>query len=152
MPLQPDRRLGPPRGLARYEDDEFNVEPFGEGRAPPSLVGMYGFIVAMVALGLVAVVIVLSILLNQENQARDNPDRTRWMLYWFMFLDLVCFIGSVIAIVMGIRGLAPANVLYRGFSVAALVLGILELITTSFSGVGLFCCTMIFELQRGGMG
>lgn len=137
---------------ARYEDDEFNVEPFDDSRARPGLVGMYGFIVAMVSLGLVAVVIVLAVLLGHENEARDNPDRTRWMLYWFMFLDLISFIGSVIAIVMGVRGLAPANVLYRGFSVAALVLGILELVATSFFGLGLCCFTMIFEVHRGGMG
>ena len=151
MPSQSDRRPAPPRGLARFEDDDFDGEPYDDGPSHPTLAGMYGFIIAMVSLGLLGVVVALWILLQQENQMQAD-DRTLWMFSWFLFLDLISFVGGLAATILGARGMARSNPLYRGFSVAAMILGILELAVTSIFGLFFFCCTTGLLLNRGGMG
>ena len=110
--------------------------------------GMYGFIIALISLGLLIVVTILWLIMNQEDRQQQNVDRTRWMLYWFMFLDLMSFAAALTATVLGGRGLTPSNQLYRGLSLAALILGILEMAATSLFGLGLFCCVSFMELFR----
>src|SRR5262249_19743866 len=94
----------------------------------PTNAGMIGFILAMSAVGLLAVVFVLNIFLNQEEHVQQNIERVRLMYFWFLFLDAVCFLCGLTATIFCGRALAPTNSLYPGWSVIGLVLGILEMI------------------------
>ena len=151
-PQPPDDDGGPPRPPsshrhARYDDFDDDFEA-GQPRSGinPSSAGLVGFIFSLVSIGLLLVVAVLWYFLDQE-QARDrNVESKRWMLYWFLFLDALSFFASIAAIVMGGKGLTPTNPLYRGFSMAALILGLLEIITTLMFGLFMTCFVFIFEV------
>src|SRR5438874_13772916 len=126
--------------MARPEDfrDDFDPPPSRSGEHPTSM-GMIGFIFAVVSVALLIVVAVLWHLMNQEDQRGQNASRERWMMLWFMFLDSLSLFSALTAIVLGARGLAASNSLYRGYSLAALVLGILEIIGTMIFGCVLTC-------------
>ena len=55
------------------------------------------------------------------------------------------------ATILGVRGIARTNPLFRGFGVAALVLGIIEIAVTTIFGLIFFCCSLGL-LAHGGMG
>jgi hypothetical protein len=151
MAAPPNRRPGRPlstRCNARYEDDDLDLSPPRSTLEHSTNAGMYGFIISLISLGLLIVVTILWIIMNQENRQQQNDDRTRWMLYWFMFLDLMSFGAALTATILGGRGLTPSNQLYRGLSLAALIIGILEMAATSLFGLGLFCCVSFLELVR----
>jgi hypothetical protein len=155
LPNRRPSRPDPPgqvwsRCQARYGDDDFDLAPPLADYHHPTNAGMIGFIVSLVSLGLLIVVAILWVFLDQENRQQQNIERTRWMLYWFMFLDVVSFLAALTATIMGGRGLTPTNPLYRGFSVTALILGILEMLATAFFGLFLFCCVMVFEVFKAG--
>lgn len=135
----------------RPYDDDFDDEPPGEIQGRPTMAGMYGFLFALIALGLLGVVAILWFLLRQENQLQLD-ERTRRMFFWFLFLDVVSFIGALIATILGARGVAPDNPLHRGFSLAAIILGIIELVVTAIFGLIFFCCSLFIEIIRGGGG
>lgn len=110
--------------------------------------GMIGFIAAMVSLGFLAVVLVLNIFLKQEEQLQENIERVRMMYLWFLVLDLLSFFAGLTAAIMCGRGLAPTNPLYRGWSVAGLILGILEMIGAIVFGL-FMTCAIAFLGMRG---
>jgi hypothetical protein len=142
----------PPSGAkrVRYDDeDDFDVGPRRSMDHNASSAGMVGFIFAAVAIGLFAVVLVLWIFLDKEEVQMRNPDRRRWMLYWFMFLDVLSFFAALTAVVMGGRGLAPSNPLYRGWAMTALILGILELVGTVIFFFVMTCVVLLFEIGGG---
>jgi hypothetical protein len=95
------------------------------------------------------VVAVLWILLDQDQQQARNPNSKRWMLYWFLFLDVLSFFASLIAAILGGRGLTPTNPLYRGWSMAALILGLVGIMATIFFGIFMTCFVLIFEAFGG---
>ena len=84
----------------RYDDDDDDFE-IGHRRGTEeneSSAGVVGFIFAGVAIGLLLVVLILWIFLNKEEmQQPGNVDRKRWMLYWFMFLDVLSFFAVGVA-------------------------------------------------------
>ncbi len=117
----------------------------------PSTVGVIGFISAMVWIGLFLVMLGLKLLLDQENLQVQVPDRTRWMLYWFLALDFMSFIAALTALILGARGLSSVHTHYRAWAVAALILGIIEILGTVLFGCFMGCTVMWFEaLNRGG--
>jgi hypothetical protein len=130
----------------RYADDDDNYDigqPHGFENATSA--GVIGFIFALVSIGLLVVVAVLWILLDQDQQQQRNIDSKRWMLYWFLFLNVLSFFAALVAAILGGRGLSPANPLYRGWSMAALILGLVEIIATIFFGIFMTCFVLIFE-------
>ena len=129
-----------------YDDDDDNYD-IGQARGGEnaSSAGVIGFIFALVSIGLLVVVAVLWILLDQDQQQARNVNSKRWMLYWFLFLDVLSFFASLIAAILGGRGLTPTNPLYRGWSMAALILGLVEIIATIFFGIFMTCFVLIFE-------
>jgi hypothetical protein len=134
----------------RHDDDDDNYDigqPRGGGNA--SSIGMIGFIFALVSIGLLMVVAVLWILLDQDQQQVRNASTKRWMLYWFLFLDVLSFFAALIAAILGGRGLTPTNPLYRGWSMTALILGLVEIIATIFFGIFMTCFVLIFEAFGG---
>jgi hypothetical protein len=137
------------RRHARYdEDDDFDVG-HPRGADHPTSAGMVGFIFALVSLGLLVVVVVLFLFLQQEDQVQQNASRKRWMLYWFLLLDVLSFCASLAATVLGGRGLTPSNQLYRGWSMFALILGITGIVVTILFGIFMTCAVMIFEVFGG---
>ncbi|MBI2808436.1 MAG: hypothetical protein HYX68_25905 [Planctomycetes bacterium] len=159
-PFREPGGLGVARSFARrrdrYDDDDDN--DLGLGRRPdrreenPTTAGMMGFIFCAVSAGLLIVVFILWLFLKQENQAQENLSRTRWMLYWFLFLDFVSFIAALAATVLGARSMAATNTLYRGYGVTALILGILEMIVTVIFGFFMTCAVLLFEALRNAGG
>jgi hypothetical protein len=139
--------------MARFDGDEDDLE-FGAPRIPEraSNAGMIGFILALVSLGLLGVVCVLWYAMSVENQQQENAERVRLMLWWFTFLVISSFFISVAATILAARGLSPANPLHRGWSLAALVLGIIEILITGLLGFSLSCCVGVMELMRHGGG
>jgi hypothetical protein len=142
----------------RYDDDDdFNVgrpRP-RRGDENPTSAGMIGFIAAMVSLGLLLVVLVLFIFLKQEDQAGQggaNVERTRLLYYWFMLLDVLSFFAALTATILGARGSSPTNTLFRGYGVAALVLGIIEMAVTVLFSFWMMCAVFFVELARAGVG
>ena len=130
----------------RYDDDDdFEGGQRRGTEENASSAGMVAFIFAAVAIGLFAVMLILWIFLNKEEVQQRNIDRKRWMLYWFMFLDVLSFFAALTAVVMGGRGLAPSNPLYRGWAMTALILGILELIGTMIFFFFMTCAVLLFE-------
>jgi hypothetical protein len=137
----------------RYDDDDdFNVGRPRRGDENPTSAGIIGFIAAMVSLGLLAVVVVLYIFLKQEDQQAANIERTRLLYYWFLLLDVLSFFAGLTATILGARGSAPTNPLYRGYGVTALVLGIIEMAITVLFGFWMTCAVMVVELMRAGVG
>jgi hypothetical protein len=140
----------------RYDDDDdFNVGRPRRGDENPTSAGMIGFIAAMVSLGLLAVVVVLFIFLKQEDQGGQggaNIDRTRLLYYWFLLLDVLSFFAALTATILGARGSSPTNPLYRGYGVAALVLGIIEMAITVLFSFWMMCAVFVVELARAGVG
>ena len=61
-------------------DDDYGDGRYDDGPVQPTLAGMYGFIIAMVSLGLLGVVTALWFLLQEENPGQAN-DRMLWM-FW----------------------------------------------------------------------
>ncbi len=131
--------------MSRPEDfrDDFE-RPRSSQAETASSAGVIGFIFALVSIALVVVVVVLWQLLKQEEQVRQDPSRERWMALWFLFLDFLSMICSLIAIILGVRGMSPKNVLYRGYSITALVAGSFELVVTLLFGCFLTCFAAIF--------
>ena len=130
-----DREIGAPR--PSYEER-------------PTTAGMTGFITAMVALGLLAIVLVLYIFLQEEEQVQQNIERRRWMYYWFLILDVLSFFAGLIATLLGGRSLSPFNPLYRGWGLTALIVGIMAMIVTLPFGLFMMCAALILEINRGG--
>jgi uncharacterized BrkB/YihY/UPF0761 family membrane protein len=134
----------------RYDDD-FDVAPGRQSRQDPTNAGLIGFIAAVVSLGLLVVVVILYIFLQHEEQQGHNAahdERVRWMYYWFLFLDVVSFLAALTATIAAGRGLAPSNALHRGWAVAALVLGIIEMLITIGFGLFMTCCVILLEAFR----
>ena len=102
----------------------------------------------MVSLGLLVVVLVLYLFLSQEEQQAQNVDRKRLLMWWFLILDILSFLAGLVATILSTRGLAASNPLYRGWSVAGLILGIIELIITMGFGLCLTCVVFITEIER----
>jgi archaellum biogenesis protein FlaJ (TadC family) len=131
----------------RYDDDDdFDVGRPRRSNENPTSAGMIGFLAAMVSLGLLLVVLVLFIFLKQEDLAARggaNIERTRLMYYWFLILDVVSFFAALTATILGARGSSPTNPLYRGYGVAALVLGIVEMAITVLFGFFISCCGVL---------
>ncbi len=137
------------RNNARYdEDDDFDGDPSRRSYQNPTNAGLIGSIAAIVSLGLLAVVVVLYIFLQQEEQRGHNDERERWMYYWFLILDVVAFFAALTATVAGGRGMAPSNPVYRGWAIAALVLGIIEMLITVGFGFFMTCSVLILEVFR----
>jgi magnesium-transporting ATPase (P-type) len=134
----------------RYDDldDDFDVGPPRDSENATSA-GMIGFIFAVVSIGLLVVVAVLWTLLDHDQQQARNVDQKRWLLYWFLFLDMLSFFAALVAVIMGGRGLTPTNPLYRGWSMTALILGILEIIATIIFGIFMTCFVLLFEALGG---
>jgi hypothetical protein len=133
---------------AQDYDDNFEFGP-ARGEETGSSAGMIGFIFAVVSIGLFVVVGVLWYFLDDDQARMQNQSQKRWMLYWFLFLDVVSFFAALAATVLGGRGLSPSNSHYRGFSLAALICGLIEIILTLVFGVILTCFVMIFEAFAG---
>ncbi len=134
----------------RYDADYDDYTPPAR-RGPvqhPTTMGMIGFILSIVSLGLLLVVVVLWMALKQENQQQEVQQRTRLILYWFGILDIVSLFMALAAILFSARGLAPSNPLYRGWSIAGLALGILEVIVTIIFGMFMGLAILCFELLR----
>lgn len=126
-------------------DDDFDIARPRDGENPTAA-GVIGFVFAFVSIGLLVVVGLLWHFLS-EGEARigRNVDQRRWMLYWFVFLDILSFFAALAACVLGGRGLSPSNPLYRGWSWAALLLGLAGIIVTLFFGLFMTCCVALFE-------
>jgi hypothetical protein len=133
--------------MARPEDfrDDFD-KPRSDRADHGSSVGLIGFISALVSIALIVVIFVLWQLLKQEQQAQQdpNPNRERLMALWFLILNALSLVFSVVAVILGIRGMAPRNQLYRGYSITAMVAGSFELIATLFFGCFLSCFAAFF--------
>ena len=144
------RNLGMP---SRYGDDrfdEYDSAPVRGNDVHPTNAGMIGFIAAMVALGLLVVVVILYIFLQQEDQHQENLSRSRWMYCWFLALDMFSFLAGLTATICCGRGLAPTNPLYRWWAVIGLTLGIIEMITTMLFGLFMTCVVLIAFSRPGG--
>ena len=137
------------RNNARYDDDDFDVDPSLRSRQNPTNSGLIGFIAAIVSLGLLVVVVILYIFLQQEEQRGNVVERQRWMYYWFLVLDVVSFFAALTATVAGGRGMVPTNPLHRGWAVAALVLGIIEMLVTVIFGFIMTCNVLLLEIFQG---
>ena len=114
---------------------------------------MIGFIAALVSLGLLGVVLVLFIFLKEEDagpRGGANIERTRLLYYWFLILDVLSFFAALTATVLGARGSTPTNPLYRGYAVAALCLGIIEMVITILFSFYMMCAVMLVEMMRAG--
>ena len=132
-----DFEIGKPRRRDRDRDRDRNENP--------TLAGLYGFIAALLGLGLLAIVVVLYIFLKQE---RQNPEMDRLMSWWFLLLDAVSFVAGLVATILGARGCSPTNTIYRRYAVTALVLGILEMVVTIVFGLIMTCVVLVFEAMK----
>ena len=138
-----------------FDDDDIDI---GMGRPErpyehPTTIGMIGFIFSGISLGLLIVVFVLWMFLRKENQGQvpqAEMERLRWMMYWFLILDVLSFFAGLTATIMGARGLAASNSLYRGYSMAALILGIVEMVATVIFGFIMTCVVLFVEVVRAG--
>lgn len=124
-------------GRTRYDDDfdDLPRPPRDDRHEAPTTMGMIGFILSAVSLGLLAVVVVLYFALKQEEQQLVIHQRTRLLYYWFGVLDILSFFFALFGIVLCARGLSPSNPLYRGWALMGLLFAILELIASMFLGV-----------------
>jgi branched-subunit amino acid permease len=138
--------------MGRYDDIDDPEVGTARHRDRPTNAGMIGFIMALVSLGLLGIVAVLWFAMEQEDRQQQNSERYRLLLYWFTFLDIGSFFIAVTATASAIRGLAPSNPLYRGWSLTALILGVIEILVTAFLGLIFFCCLSWTELMRAGGG
>src|SRR5262245_24458357 len=104
--------------MAQPEDfrDDFD-KPRSDRAGSDSSAGVIGFISALVSIGLIVIVFVLWQLLKQQDQVQQDASRERWMALWFLFLDALSMVFSIVAVILGIRGMAPRNQLYRGYSI-----------------------------------
>lgn len=133
----------------RY-DDEDDLSTVS-GRRPlehPTSAGLIGFIFSLVSVALLVVVLILYILLTQDEQQGQNVERRRFLMWFFLILDVVSFLTSLFAVIMSGRGLSPSNPLYRGWSVFGLILSILELLITVFFGLFMTCVVFVTEVTR----
>ena len=73
----------------------------------------------------------------------------RWLLYWFLFLDVLSFLAGLIATILVVRGDVCESA-HRGWSMLALILGITEMVGTSIFGIFMTCFVMLFEVFGGG--
>ena len=142
QPPDDDHKPRSARRHARYEDDFDSTER--PGVENPTSAGMIGFVFSLVSLGLLVVVAVLWVLLDQDQRQMQDANQKRWMLYWFLFLDVLSFFASLVATIMGGRGLTPSNPLHRGFSMTALILGLLLVVATMIFGIFMTCFVTIF--------
>jgi hypothetical protein len=137
-----------------HDDDDFDEFDVGHSRLPSeedaSSAGMVSFIFAAVAVGLIIVVVILWIFLKEEEAQRRNVERYRWMLYWFMFLDVLSFFAALTATVFGARGLSQYSPLYRGWAMTGLTLGIIEMVGSAIFFFVITCFYLLFELMGGG--
>jgi hypothetical protein len=131
----------------RYDDfdDDFDIGHRRESQVNESSAGMVGFIFSAVAIGLLLVVGVLWILLEKDEGQVRNPEGHRWMLYGLLFLDVLSVFAALTATVLGGRGLAPSNPLYRGWAITALILGIIEMIGTVIFFFIITCFALLFH-------
>ncbi|MSQ93019.1 MAG: hypothetical protein EXR98_00515 [Gemmataceae bacterium] len=139
----------------RYDDDDYDDIDIGHPHRQdehPTSAGMYGFIFSLVSAGLLVVVVILWIFMQQEEPGRQNLERTRWMMYWFLLMDVLSFFAALTATVMGGRGLAASNSLYRGYSLTALIVGIIEMLFTLVFGFFMTCAVLVVELMRNAGG
>ena len=116
--------------------------------ARPTTAGMTGFITALVALGLLVVVFVLYLMLQEEELLQENIERRRWMYYWFLILDVISFFAGLIASILGGSSLSRFNTLYRGWGMAALLIGILAMIVTLPFGLFMTCAALLLGANR----
>jgi vacuolar-type H+-ATPase subunit I/STV1 len=114
----------------------------------PTTAGMTGFITALVALGLLVVVLVLYLMLQEEELLQENIERRRWMYYWFLILDVASFFAGLIASIQGGRSLVRSNTLYRGWGMAALIIGIMAMIVTLPFGLFMTCAAILLGANR----
>ena len=131
----------------RYDNDDFDIDPSRRSHRSPSNAGLIGFIAAVVSLGLLVVVVVLYIFLEQEERGH-NDERTFWMYCWFLILDGVSFFAALTATVSGGRGMVPSNPLYRGWAIAALVMGIVQMLVTVVFGFIMTCSVLLLAAIR----
>jgi hypothetical protein len=129
---------------ARYDDD-FDDDRRDRGRQEhPTTMGMIGFIMSLVSLALLVVVVILYIAHNQEEQVQQVRQRRDLLYYWFVIVDVASFFFALMATILTARGLAPSNPLYRGWSIAGLILSIIEIVVTLFFGLfmgfTIVCC------------
>lgn len=133
----------------RYDDDDFDDRDRPSRRGTqerPTTLGMIGFILSGVSLGLIIVVVVLYFALKQEDQREVIHERTRLLFYWFGILDVLSFFIATIAIVLTARGLSPSNPLYRGWALLGLILAILEVVFTIFFGMFMGLAILCIEV------
>jgi hypothetical protein len=140
----------------RYDDDEDDFD-INVGRPPrsyenPTSAGMIGFIAAMVSLGFLAVVVVLYIFLQEENRRAADIERTRLLYIWFLILDVLSFFAALTATILGARGSSPTNPIYRGYGIAALIMGIFEMVITVIFGLFMTCCALLPLVLMPGFG
>ena len=106
--------------------------------------GLIAFIFSMVSIGLLAIVGVLWFFLSQEEQLQQpNAEAHRWLMIWFLFLNMLSFVAALLAIILAARGLSPTNYLHRGYSLIALILGVVEIMLTIGVGSFTFCCGLV---------
>ncbi|HZZ79827.1 MAG TPA: hypothetical protein VFE62_15015 [Gemmataceae bacterium] len=133
------------------DDDDFEIgrprrRPRDRDRDErPTLAGIYGFIAALISLGLLAIVVVLYIFLQH---GQNNPDVNRLISWWFLLLDTISFFAGLLATILGTRGAAPTNPLHRGYAVTAIVLGILEMVVTVVFGLIMTCVVLVIEAMH----
>src|SRR5438046_4177955 len=123
-----------------YDDfDDFDLRQ-PRPRQGQTSVGLIAFIFSMVSIGLLAIVGVLWFFLKQEEQLQPNAEAHRWLMIWFLFLNMLSFVAALLAIILAARGLSPTNELHRGYSLIALILGVVEIMLTIGVGSFTFCC------------
>lgn len=133
-----------------YDDDDIDIGQPRQQREHPTTAGVIGFIFSAVSLGLLVVVGILYIFLKQDNQAPGHMERTRWMMYWFLLMDILSFFAALAATILGGRGIAASNPLYRGYSMTALISGIVFMVATMIFGFIMTGVVLCVEVMRAG--
>ena len=84
---------------------------------------------------------------NTRMHDLGNVEAWRWMMIWFLFLNMLSFVSALGAVALAARGLSPRNHLYRGYSLTALILGIAEIVLAVGFGSFTFCCGLVCGLK-----
>lgn len=149
MPQKPGGERQPGSAMRYDEEEDLDIGRAARVQENPSSAGLIGFLAALVSIGLLLVVLVLFIFLEQEN---EHLDRRRLLYYWFLLLDVISFFAGLTATILGARGSAPTNTHYRGYGVAALVLGIIEMAITVLFGFWMSCAVLLVTVRQMGAG